>query len=222
MTIWNTPLTEDSEAYLCGMSQRSNIDIDFVFQSAFSFDEPHIQISKLQANFLQFLTDSFGPKNVLEIGTFVGYSFLAMAKIMPKRTKIISVENSPKFYELASENKRRYEQLNGQLASKAELVLGDAKEYLSKLTEIPDFIFLDGDKLNYGHYFDWALKHLKPGGVFIVDNILFKNSVIGATNSIAASIKDMTESVKKSDAFHYSLLPVGDGMLVSRKKPEKG
>jgi predicted O-methyltransferase YrrM len=80
MTILHTQITPEAEQYLIERSQYDNSDIDPVFMSAYGFDEPYMQISRLQATSLQFLISSLGIKQVLEVGTFVGFSAFSMAK----------------------------------------------------------------------------------------------------------------------------------------------
>ena len=78
--------------------------------------------------------------------------------------------------------------------------------------------FLDGDKLNYSFYLNWAINKMRTGSLFVVDNILFKGGVVEGENKYATSIRIMTEQLKQSNAFDYCFVPIGDCMVVAIKK----
>ena len=103
MTTFNTPLNDSNQEYLLKMSQWENDDLNFIIQSSYCFDEPYMQISNLQATILQSLIRMNNITNVLEIGTFVGYSSLCMAKALleTKKSKLTSIEIKMDYHNIA-------------------------------------------------------------------------------------------------------------------------
>jgi len=229
MTVLNTILDDTSEHYLLSHSQYDNKDIDDVFNSANLFDEPYMQISKLQATALQFFITTANIRTIVEVGTFVGYSAFAMAKAQQDtKCKIITIEQNEKFHAQAEKNRFEHVQSfqKGNKPSigaigQIEFVHADAKDHFPTLvpqsSEI-DMIFLDGDKEHYSYYFDWAAKHLRNGSYMLIDNALFKGDAVTGTGPNAKGIREATILLKESKLFDYFFLPVGDCMIVARKR----
>jgi predicted O-methyltransferase YrrM len=226
MTITHTKLDDDCEDYLIQRSQLQNFDLDDVFNSAYKFDEPFMQISKLQATVLQYFVATTKARTIIEIGTFVGFSAFCMAKAQ-ESGRVISIEIDEDFNRQAKENQFYFLE-NYRLGKKKtlgtiehlEFVIDDAKDYLGS-TSVPrdiDIMFLDGDKVNYEFYVDWAIKNLPSGSHLLVDNALFKGGVIQGSGSYASGIRAGTDLLKASDAFDYFFLPVGDCMVVAKKR----
>lgn len=225
MTILNTKIDNKAEEYLLEKSQYRITDIDAAFNSAYHFDEPYMQISKLQATALQFFIKTCGIKKILEVGTFVGFSAFSMAAVLgEKDSKLVSIEINKDFFDQAETNKFNFLRENNCLFKAFEnitFINEDAKKtlrYIDNILPDIDMMFLDGDKENYMFYFDWALNNLKSGAYFIIDNALFKGGVIKGEGKYSKSIRDMTEKLKESQEFDYFFLPVGDCMLVAKKK----
>lgn len=229
MTTLHTHIDDRAEHYLLAHSQHDNSDIDVVFNSAYRFDEPHMQISKLQATALQFFIAVANIRTIVEVGTFVGYSAFAMAKSQRHSgCKILTIEVNPEFHAQAERNKFEFlrsahsnpKLVLGSIAN-LEFINADAREYFSKLSgwasEI-DMIFLDGDKEHYSFYVDWAVKNLRSGGYLIVDNALFKGGVVASTGRYASGIREATTLLSRSGKFDYFFLPVGDCMIVAKKR----
>ena len=175
-----------------------------------------LQISILQANFLQFLIKSNSFKSCLELGTFTGYSTLSMALSLPKNGKIhtIDIDNSKNiiakgFFKKAKVlNKIKLEVSNGN----------DALIKLIKNKKKYDLILIDADKENYISYFDKSLKLLNKNGLLVVDNILWKGQVINVNSKdkLTNKIKMFNLHVKKSKINKY-ILPIGDGFYICWK-----
>lgn len=228
MTIIHTKIDDAAEQYLLEYSQENNLDIDMVFNSAYAFEEPYMQISKIQATTLQFFIKSASINNIIEIGTFVGYSAFSMAKVMQtNNSNVVSIEINKKFYDQAKRNK--YEFLEHARTNNIEIgaieniqfIHSDAKSILPEIhkyiSEI-DMFFLDGDKANYEFYLDWVIENLKSGAYLMIDNALFKGGVVKGAGAYAISIKKMTEKLKDCGLFDYFFLTVGDCMIVAKKK----
>jgi predicted O-methyltransferase YrrM len=226
MTVLHTRIDDACETYLIDHSQIQNRDLDDVFNSAYKFDEPFMQISKLQATVLQYFVSSTKAQTILEIGSFVGFSAFTMAKSQ-RSGKVFSIEIDSAFSKQARENKFQF--LENYRAGKKstlgtieeiEFINAEAKDYLTSdsAPKDIDLMFLDGDKVNYKFYVDWAIENLPSGSHLLLDNALFKGGVIEGTGKYAAGIRSATERLKASNAFDYFFLTVGDCMVVARKR----
>ena len=175
-----------------------------------------MQISWLQASFLQMLVKISGAQNILEIGTYVGFSASVLATATPQIKSVTTCEILPEYHKKASENIIEY-----GLSNIITPLLGDAKEIItnSQLIEKKvDILFLDGDKENYGYYLDIAISILPPGGLFIADNTLFKGELIGGNSNYSVGIRKLLEDIKQHPSFDISHVTIGDGMLIARRK----
>ena len=157
-----------------------------------------LQISILQANFLQFLIKSNSFKSCLELGTFTGYSTLSMALSLPKNGKIhtIDIDNSKNI--IAKSFFKKAKVLN-----KIKTEISNANVALDKLVKNNkkfDLILIDADKENYINYFNKSLRLLNKKGMIIVDNILWKGEVINCLLYTSPSPRDQRGSRMPSSA----------------------
>lgn len=230
MTILQTEIDPHAEKYLLEYSQFNNQDLEPTFNSAHQFPEPYMQISKLQATALQFFVTTLNIHTIIEVGTFVGFSIMAMAKVMnPDHSNLTTLETNTDFYHQATTNQNQY-----LLASQAKgthpagaianinFLNTDAYAYLANLTTDEaaqiNLLFLDGDKANYPAYLEWAIEKLSPKSYLLIDNALFKGQVISEESLYARKIREMTNTLKECGKFDYFFLPVGDCMIVAQKK----
>ena len=230
MTILHTKIDPETEEYLLNNSQYDNKDIDDVYNSAYGFDEPYMQISKLQATALQFFIGTAQIKNVIEVGTFVGFSAFSMAKVMPENIgNLVTIEINKNFWSQAEKNQWEYFKhcrdnniKPSGCVGNIKFINDDAKNYLGSLNKQEakkiDMFFLDGDKENYVFYLDWAIENLRSGAYFLIDNALFKGGVINGREKLTQQIRDLTIKLKNSKKFDYFFIPVGDCMIVAVKK----
>lgn len=226
MTTFHTRIDNDAEEYLLEMSQESILTLTPIFNSAYHFKEPHMQISKLQATALQFFIESNDLRNVVEVGSFVGFSAFSMAYAMKASYgKLLSIEINKDFFDQAERNKFNFLKRNKDnhgAVEDIEFIHADAKKIMPDICHYMnndvDLLFLDGDKNHYDFYLKWAISNLKVGAYLIVDNALFKGGVVNNVGTYARSIRSMTEYLKSSHAFDYFFLPVGDCMIVAKKR----
>lgn len=160
------------------------------------------------------------PKNILEIGTAIAYSTLRMHEIVPN-AQITSLEKNEMMYEEALRNVELYSQNNH-----IKILLGDALETIERLPkeETFDFVFIDAAKSQYHRYFNAVDPLLIKGGVIVTDNVLFRNLVLESNEeipkrykSIVKNLRNFNEQVMSNKNYYSSLIPIGDGLLVSIK-----
>lgn len=178
-------------------------------------ESPQMQVGRVEGRFLELMVKVTGAKRVLEVGTFSGYSALAMAAGLPADGKLITCDVDP----IATEIAKRY-WARAAWGHKIELRLGDAKATLEQLRtagERFDLVFIDADKSGYISYFDLALDMLPVGGVILADNTLWSGRVIEPQSESDHAIVRFNEHVKNSPRVEQVLLSVRDGIMFCRK-----
>lgn len=178
----------------------------------------NMQTSPDQVSFLAMLVRLTQAKRIIEVGTFTGYSALAMAEALPDDGKIICCDTSKEWTDIA----RRYWQEAGVL-HKIELRLAPALETLAQLTHEGaqlDMAFIDADKLNYDSYYEGCLALLKPGSIIALDNMLWGGTVADPTNQDASTkvLRTLNAKIRDDTRVDASLLTLSDGIMLVRKR----
>ncbi len=167
----------------------------------------------LVGGLLQMLIKISRAKQVLEIGTFTGYSAIKMAEALPDGGMVTTLEMNLKYQELAKKHFNDSAQ-----NSKITLMKGNANELIDTLDTTFDFVYLDADKLRYQSYFEKVLPKLKSGGLLITDNVLWDGTVLNPLDQKAQAIADFNKFVANDDRVETVLLPIRDGVTIIRKK----
>ncbi|WP_055547719.1 O-methyltransferase [Streptomyces sp. NBRC 110028] len=178
-----------------------------------------MQVMAEEGQFLAFLVGLIEARNVLEIGTFTGYSTLCMARAIPSDGRLVTCDITSKWPDIAAEYWTK-----ADVADRIDVRIGDAGETLSGLlAEVGagafDFVFIDADKTNYRRYYEAALDLVRPGGLIAVDNTLFFGRVIdpAAQDADTVAIRELNASLRDDHRVELSLLPVADGITLLRK-----
>ena len=175
-----------------------------------------LQISILQANFIQFLININNYKSCLEIGTFTGYSTLSMALALPTDGYVYAIDKDKKTNEIAV---KFFKEAKVNDKIKTEVNNGiEAIKLLTKNKKKFDLILIDADKESYIDYFNRSLKLLKKNGLILIDNTLWKGEVsnLKATDKLTMKLKQFNDHVKKTKINKY-ILPLGDGFTICWK-----
>jgi predicted O-methyltransferase YrrM len=155
-------------------------------ESAEAAGLPSIQVSPPQGRLLQILVRLVGARRVLELGTLGGYSTILMARALGEGGRLISLEANPKFAEVARASIER-----AGVGDIVEVRIGPALESLPLLAEEGagpfDLVFIDADKVNTPHYFDWALDHVRPGVLIVADNVVRRGTLAEADSDDEAT-----------------------------------
>ena len=176
---------------------------------------PQMQVGRVAGRFLEMMVRISKAARVLEVGTFSGYSALAMAKGLPEHGQLITCDVDP----VATEVARRY-WAEAPWGDKISLRLGDAEDTLTKLRdagECFDLVFIDADKAGYVRYFDLALELVPVGGLILADNTLWSGRVLDPKEDSDRAIVRFNDHVKRCDRVEQVLLPVRDGIMLCRK-----
>jgi predicted O-methyltransferase YrrM len=177
--------------------------------------EGHMQITALQGQLLGFLVKLINAKNILEIGTYTGYSALIMAHAMGEDGHITTCDRNAEWTKIA---KKFWALAN--MDHKITLLLGDGFDTLKKLREqnLPpfDMVFIDGSKRSYQAYFEQTFSMLKPGGLIVVDNTLWYGHVANAHTDIenAKLMRDFNTFIKNHPSIEKTLCGSPTDMFV--------
>jgi predicted O-methyltransferase YrrM len=174
-----------------------------------------MQIGPDQAALMQVLVRILGAKRCIEIGTFTGYSALAVALALPASGKIICCDVSEEWTSIG----RRYWKKAG-VAAKIDLRLGPAVETLKAVKGRFDFAFIDADKPNYWNYYQRCLQLIRKGGLIAVDNTLWGGSVIDPEKQSESTqaLREFNERVAKDRRVDIALVAIGDGLTLAVKR----
>lgn len=218
-----TIVTPAIEEYCTAHSSRPSSLLDEVQEYTIrNCTDAQMLVGPLEAAFLQLLVHITGARRILEIGTFTGYSALAMAEALPKDGQLITCENDAKAADVA----RRFFARSPH-AHKITLRFGPALETLDGLSrpQALDLVFLDADKENYVNYYERALPRVKPGGLIVADNVLWYGRVLSPEPDPADRMPEATraivqfnEHVRGDQRVECVMLPMRDGVSIIRKR----
>jgi predicted O-methyltransferase YrrM len=179
-----------------------------------------MQIAPEQGQLMALLVKLTGARRYLEIGTFTGYSSLAVALAMPADGKLVCCDVSEEYTAVA----RRYWAEAG-VAGRIELRLGPALATLDRMLSqnragTVDFAFIDADKTNYDGYYERALRLLRPGGLVAVDNVLWGGAVADPKDNDAdtVALRALNEKLHGDERVELAMLPIGDGLTLALKR----
>ena len=213
-------LNEELYDYLLSVSLKEDEVLKSLRKTTASMPGSRMQIAPDQGQFMAMLIKIMGAERLIEIGTYTGYSTLVCAMAMEKG-QIIALDRDPVSTSVAKDFWR--------VAGVDHLIdfrLGDASESLNKIIDDEvglssfDFIFIDADKRNYKNYYEIGLKLLRQNGIIIFDNVLWSGAVADSKdqdeNTVA--LRELNEMLYTDNRIDLSMIPVGDGLTIVRKK----
>ena len=174
-----------------------------------------MQIGPEQAALMQLLVRAIGARRCIEIGTFTGYSALAVALALPPGGRIVCCDVSEEWTSIA----RKYWAL-GSVTKKIQLKLAPALETLKTLKGPFDFAFIDADKANYQEYYERCLKLLRRGGIIAIDNTLWYSRVLDRRDQSAdtRAIRAFNRRLRGDRRVDICIVPIGDGLTLALKR----
>jgi caffeoyl-CoA O-methyltransferase len=220
MTRRTNHLPDDLYDYLLDVSLREPPVMERLREETGSLERANMQIGPEQGQLMGLLVELMGARRALEIGTFTGYSALAVALALPEDGRLVACDVSEEWTAVA----RRYWEEAG-VAHKIDLRLAPAAETLEALLAEEgagtfDFVFIDADKQGYVDYYEGALELVRVGGLIVLDNTLWEGKVVdpGVTDADTEAIRALNEKLAGDERVGLSLLPVGDGLTLARKR----
>jgi len=220
MSSRTIPMTDRLYDYLLKVSLRESPLLAALRAETAKMPMAMMQISPEQGQFMALLAELIGARKAIEVGTFTGYSALCVAAALPPDGKLIACDISEEFTSVA----RRYWAKSG-IGDRIELRLAPALDTLKSLLADGgagsfDFAFIDADKTQYDAYYEAILKLLRPGGLVTIDNVLWSGAVADGRKRDAdtVALRALNEKLKTDKRISLSMLPVGDGLTLARKR----
>ena len=174
-----------------------------------------MQIGADQGQFMAILVKLMGARRCLEIGTYTGYSALAVALALPKDGRIVCCDVSEEWTAVGKPFWKR-----AGVEKKIDLRIGPALETLKKLKGPFDFVFIDADKPNYLNYYERCLKLLRRGGLIAIDNVLWSGEVANphASDELTLALRRFNDRLRRDRRVDLAMLSVGDGVTLALKR----
>ncbi len=175
---------------------------------------PRMLSGHLQGRFLAMFSKLLQPNNVLEIGTYTGYSALCLAEGLAPEGQLVTIDINEELENLA---KTFFEK--AQMQEKIKMLIGNALEIIPNFTNSWDLVFIDADKINYQKYYELVLPQVRKGGWIIADNVLWSGKVADekAQDKDTQAIRAFNEFVQQDTRVNNLLLPLRDGLLIMQK-----
>lgn len=213
-------MDDDVYSYFCKISLREPEVLTRLRDITADHEMAQMQIAPEQGQFMGLLVELLGATKTIEVGTFTGYSALATALALPDDGKVVACDISEEYTNVGKPFWKE-----AGVDHKIDLRIGPAADTLQKMIDAGeagtyDFAFIDADKGGYSTYYEQALVLLRTGGLIAVDNALWNGSIANPdkqddnTNAIRA----MDERIRDDDRVTSSLVPIGDGLLLARKR----
>jgi predicted O-methyltransferase YrrM len=213
-------MTDRLYDYLLGVSLREAPVLKRLRDETARMSNANMQISPEQGQFMQMLARLMGARRYLEVGVFTGYSSLAVALALPEDGRVLACDVSEEYTAVA----RRYWK-EAKVDRKIELKLAPATQTLDARIAAGeaasyDFAFIDADKTGYADYYERILQLLRPGGLVAVDNVLWNGRVLEPEDMTedTTAIRRFNEALHRDERVELSMVPIGDGLTLARKR----
>ncbi len=220
MSAKSIGLSDDLHAYLLRVGVREPEILRRLRDETQAMPQASMQIAPEQGAFMTLLAEVIGARRYLEVGTFTGYSALAVALAMPPDGHLLCCDVSEEWTAIA----RRYWRDAG-LEEKIELRLGDAHGTLAALRieagdSSFDFAFIDADKPGYDVYYEACLHLVRQGGLILIDNVLWSGKVADpeVLDPDTVALRALNEKIRGDARVEACLLSIGDGVMVARRR----
>ena len=176
-----------------------------------------MQIAPEQGTLMTILARAIGARHAIEVGTFTGYSAICVARALPADGNLLCCDVSKEWTAIA----RRYWR-KASVEDRITLKIAPALETLRALPIEPrfDFAFIDADKSNYRNYYEEILSRARPGGLILIDNVLWSGEVLNPANQTddTRAIRDLNDFLARDDRVEVVMIAVADGLTICRKK----
>ncbi len=176
---------------------------------------PRMLSGHIQGRILSMFSHMLKPKNVLEIGTYTGYSAICFAEGMQPNGKLVTIDINNELETMATS----YFEKSGY-GNQIEMRIGNAIDIIPTLDMKFDLVFIDADKHNYSNYYDLVIDKVNQGGFIIADNVLWSGKVLTDevnTDTDTKALDEYNKKINSDPRVENMLMPVRDGLMVARK-----
>jgi caffeoyl-CoA O-methyltransferase len=197
--------TEKEPTLLYELNRRTNLEVL----------RPRMLSGHFQGRVLSMFSHMIRPMNILEIGTYTGYSALSFAEGLQKGGKVITIDINEELEEIVNHfiDQSEYKE-------NVEMIVGDAMKIIPTLDIEFDIVFIDADKQNYSAYYDIVFDKVKTGGYIIADNVLWSGKVVEdyeTTDRDTQLLMEFNLKIQKDARVQNVLFPLRDGLMIARK-----
>lgn len=210
-------ISKKLDDYVCAHSEdEPQLLYDLNRETHINVLRPRMLSGHFQGRVLSMLSHMIQPKNVLEIGTYTGYSALCFAEGLAENGKITTIDKNEELEDLVNEYVAK-----SDYKDQIKCIIGNAMELIPSMDEVFDLVFIDADKSNYINYYNMVIDKVEKGGYIIIDNILWSGKVLEpvAPNDVDTQVLvELNKMVHEDRRVQEVLFPIRDGLLVIRKK----
>lgn len=175
---------------------------------------PNMLSGAFQGRLLSMISKMIYPENILEIGTYTGYSALCLAEGMQKGGKLITIDKNEELEDFCAEYFEK-----SDYGNQIDHLIGNALDIIPTLEEKFDLVFIDADKANYQNYFDLIIDKMNPGGIILSDNVLWYGKVTEKANEKdldTVALQKYNKAINTDKRVETVMLPIRDGLTVTR------
>ena len=210
-------LSEDLERYIANNSDSEpQVLKELTRETHLKVIQPRMITGHHQGRVLSLLSKIIAPRNILEIGTYTGYSAICLAEGLQKDGVLHTIDINEELYGI----QRKYFDKSGY-GDQIEQHIGDALEIIPELQQTFDLVFIDAEKKNYPAYLETVIGKCRPGSVILSDNVLWSGKVlepIKKSDRATQALLDYNQKLANDDRFNTVLLPIRDGLTLTRVK----
>jgi caffeoyl-CoA O-methyltransferase len=210
-------LEKDIENYSLAHSQPENEILKKINRETHAkVMQPRMLSGHMQGNFLNMLSHMIRPKQILEIGTYTGYSAVCLSQGLQENGKLHTIDVNEELEKMV----RGYFK-EGGMENKINYYIGDAMQIIPSINEKFDLVFIDADKKNYCNYYDLVFDKVNKGGFIIADNVLWSGKVLDLgknKDQDTLMIDAYNKKIHSDSRVEHMLLPLRDGLMIARKK----
>lgn len=210
-------ISQKLDDYVCAhTAEEPKVLYDLNRETHMNVLRPRMLSGHFQGRVLSMLSNMIKPKDVLEIGTYTGYSALCFAEGLAENGHIVTIDKNEELEDLVNEYVAKSE-----YKDQIKCVIGDAMEIIPGLKREFDIVFIDADKSNYLNYYNMVIDKVRKGGYIIVDNVLWSGKVLEEAEEEDLDTKvliQLNDVIHNDDRVEEVLLPIRDGLMIARVK----
>ena len=174
---------------------------------------PQMLSGQVQGKFLEFISRMISPENILEIGTYTGYSAICLSKGLKQGGKLVTIDINEELTPMV----KKFVTLE-KMEDKIEVLTGNAMQIIPTLTQQFDLVFIDADKNNYSNYFDLVIEKVRPGGWILADNVLWSGKIISNNmDKDTIAIDAYNKKIQQDVRVENVIISIRDGINIARK-----
>ena len=210
-------ISKKLDDYICAhTSEEPNLLYELNRETHLNVLQPRMLSGHFQGRVLSMLSKMIQPKDILEIGTYTGYSSLCFAEGLAEGGHIITIDKNEELEDLVHDFVSRSE-----YKDQIKCMVGDAMKIVPQLKRSFDLVFIDADKGNYLNYYSMVMKKIRKGGYIIIDNVLWSGKVLDKVQDNDEDTKvliELNKTIHEDSRVEEVLLPIRDGLFVVRVK----